>query len=350
MLSSLYHSYLEDDLKVFINNLCNYDFSNYNVNNEDLFKLWSISCKFKESLKLKSNGSTLSTGSVDYRFGPLPILLEIERILKYRQYHTIFFLGNTNGRNELVKSNKDSYDKLMHFDYNSPDWKILTTSIRGRQANVLKAQPHTLLYLTSDENFLNAIGPYKKHIHSICTTDWEPFFRQKHLDILINNNMINWKTGVNFYTCEKGHLHFLPIFILHKEYGINLLNMANKRLYINDDIFSYDPNPIICECEKTKLNSKFITHNNNNFRYQLDLIEDLKDHYANLQFVREDDKTKVYYTTKTNTISKHDQELINSKFGKVEFIGGIRLLTGLGKYYPFWESSSRTIESEFRLS
>lgn len=347
---SLYQSYLEDDLKVFSKRLCNYDFSDYDPNNEELVKRWDISCKFDESVKIRSNGSTLSTNPVDYRFGPLPVLVEIERILKYRQHHTIFLLGNIDGRNELVKSDKGSYEKLMHFDYNSPDWTPLTTSIRGRQANVLRSQPHTLLYLTSEESFLSAIDPYKKHIHSICTTDWEPFFRQKHLDILVNNNTINWKTGVNFYTCEKGHRHFLPIFALHKEYGINLLNMANKRLYVNDDLFTYDPVPVVCECGRTKLNSEFVYHTGNSFRPQLDLIEELKDHYANLQFVRQDGRVKAYYTTKTNTMSDHDRELINSRFGEVEFISGVRLLTGLGKYYPFWEASSRTIESEFRLS
>jgi hypothetical protein len=31
----------------------------------------------------------------------------------------------------------------------------------------------------------------------------------------------------------------------------------------------------------------------------------------------------------------------------VEFVEGVRLLTGLGKYYPFWKSNSSSYEMPF---
>jgi hypothetical protein len=336
---SLYHSYLHDELSVFSKLLLNYDFINYFPNDLELLNLWEKNLNIKNSVMLQSNGSTLDYQN--YKFGPLASLVEIERILKYRYYKTFFLIGNNEGYNAISQSKNPMYDYYYHFDYQKPIHNLLWQHIHEKV--VLSAQPHTWLTLTSDEEFLQGLN--KEYI--LNTTDWEPFFRKKHLkDYVINDNMINCKTGINFYTCLSNKKHFLPIFILYKNYGINILNMANKRKYDNDDIFTYNNTPILCECGKTRLDFTVQTHCNNKFRPDLNIIEELQDHYLNLQFVK-DTQIKVYYTTKNGIISAHDKDLIESRFVNVKFIPKVRLLTGLGKYYPFWERDTRTIEYAF---
>lgn len=332
---SLYHSYLHDEPSVFSNTLLNYDFTNYFPNDPELITLWEKNVSIKNSVMLQSNGSTLDYQN--YKFGPLNILTQIEHILKYRNYKTFFLIGNTEGHNAIIQSKKPMYDFYYHFDYKNPIHNLLWQNIHEK--TVLSAQPHTWLALTSDDTFLQGLN--KEII--LNTTDWEPFFRKKHLLNVINDNMINCKTGINFYTCLSNKKHFLPIFFLYQDFGINMLNMANKRKYVNDDIFTFNSTAILCECGKTRLSFDIQTHCNNKFRPDLNIIEELQDHYLNLQFV----KDKVYYTTRNGSMSKHDKDLIESRFGNVKYIPNIRLLTGLGKYYPFWERDTKTIEYPF---
>lgn len=343
---SLYNSYLADNLNLFSDNLCKYDFLDYDPRDESLIQIWKSSVNFFDRENLRSNGS--SDLLEEYKFGPMSVLTSIERILKYRQYHTILLVGNLQGRNELIKSQKSMQEQVMYFDYRNPDWKPLITAILGRRKSVIKGQPNTFLYLTSDDAFLSILERCNRQIHSICTTDWEPFFRKKKLQVLVNDNMINWKTGINFYTCENGYRHFLPIFFLSDKFAINMLNNANKRLYVNDDIFTYDSTPIACGCGKTRLNFDIAFHCNNSFRVDMTLIEELIDKYMNLQFERKENDITCYFTTLCGKMSAHDEEIIRHKFGDIKFVSGIRLLTGLGKYYPFWESSSRTISMNYQ--
>jgi hypothetical protein len=338
----IYNSYLNNSLPIFIERLCNYDFLNYNPSDPKILELWNKSVNFADSNIIRSNGSFLGGGHL-YRFGPMSALVAIEKILKYGNHYTILISGDTRGVNQFTESKiPQIYNENLEFDYRKPNWKLLTDKIKLYPKVVIRATPNIFLFLTSDSAFIEAIDTVKNHIHSLCTTDWEPFFR-KPKNILVNDNMINWKTGVNFYTCENGFKHTLPIFILDNLYAMNILNMANKRKYVNDDIFTFG-DVSDCACGKKRLNFNIETHVDNKFRPNLDLIEKLKDHYTNLQFTR----SSVYFSTMSQTMSKNDEEIIRSWFGDLEFINGKRLLTGRGKFYPFWEGSSKSTEYNFK--
>lgn len=185
--------------------------------------------------------------------------------------------------------------------------------------------PVNWLYLLSEPNFRNFL---ESSSASGMSTNWEGFYRNPPANFHLNDNMVNWTTGMNFYTCPYGTRHYLPTFVVTVDGIVNLLNLAGPAILPVDDAMDISPNTCECQCGRTYRPFTFIPHINQCIRsatgepiYDLQLANQLKSKYLNLQFIQEDQTIHVLYIT---TDHPQDMPFLTEYFDKhglrVEFI------------------------------
>ncbi len=278
--------------------LLTYDFSDF----------WAV-LQLKAPAKLSVETSPLySSGSftrldrtpvIPYYFGPLWEYWwrQIELLLKnptrgpavYVCFHSPFWGPPRPGlvKSDLGRVTEQSICGTSHFlvlDYNYDNLEVL------EPFPTIAADPKCLLYLLKDPKFTTAA--------TIQSTHYEAFF-PKLLNVFINDNCIDWKTGLNFYTCRAGTKHFLPIFALTKTGFINLLNLAQECPAPADDLFIIEPERCLCSCGRYYMPFTFLPHyrlmikTTTGWFYDLNIPDHLQGRYKNLQFIQENAIVKV---------------------------------------------------------
>lgn len=292
-----------------------YDYCDYDEFCNDILSLRrSIESGHKDCLMLKTGGS-LGTRR-EYAFGPQPHswLSNVEKRLKFpfrtENVKSFWITGGFPNWRKYPAIHKEQpfgpyTNAILQNETMMQDCIRLYENIIEEFGLVhLVARPEKFLFLLSHQEFvervLNKLG---SKIVSLINTDGPPFFNSKVLsqyNIFFNDQMINWETGVNFYTCRNGHKHFLPIFVYHQYQSTNLLNLCNTSMVETDDFVSIEPTIIKCQCGVNRLRIDFIGHCKNcpvingNAFIDLSIAESLTSNAINLQFVQNENVINIY--------------------------------------------------------
>jgi hypothetical protein len=384
MLVSSYKKYYKDsstnNLEELVHSIKNYDFKNYYQDMKEIFYFYKMTNKKIKSENLETNGSTTGIPK-SYLFGPncWECLHNIEFFLRNKIKKTVCVTNIIFGMYQKpLDFNKRENDKIAdlvvlgEWSCESHIEKLIETlkdyySIHGK-FNIL-AHPNILLCLSTNEVFRNWCALDHK-INSIINTDFDLSIK-KIKNVYVRNQMIDWKSGGNFYTCEYNNFHFLPIFFIFENEIFNLLNLNKK--FKNNKIYNVKNEDLIstgdldnCACGRNYIKLNFITHfrnkikfnnrkNNkiNNFVSFDDLYDQLEDNYYNLQFYqKEKDEINVLYSSKKN--KKNDLEIIidylNSKgYNKINLLKDKYFAIGR-KRYSNWKSNSIEIKEFYKFN
>lgn len=345
----------------FIHALTSYDFSDYHSTMSELSKLQPHPCG--KVLKMQTSGST--TGLVrEYKFGPISAIPQIESTLQntkssysiminaYNDQHIPDFVDNSHIVHDLTFN--------LKLQFQNTNLSALSDHLKTIHGNVcLYSKPLSLLYLSHSPEFLKIIDQFKDQITCINTSDWEPLFRKKALiskNIHLNDHMIDWMTGINFYSCSYGQYHFLPTFVYRDNTSRNLLNLTSISWRAADDLVKFGE-VIPCACGKNRMAFSIIPHHihqiSNYFEVKTaiyDVMEELLDPYINLQFVEQENLINILYTrADKQDISNHDQNMLISTLNMpVVFQKDKFVMRGTGKVVPFTKSIDKLLNYTYK--
>ena len=184
-----------------------------------------LSCKQGRGVQLASSGSF--SYNRFYYFGPMEGVLAVERLLKG---FPLTMLQMYDGPNEFQTIKNLKYDSLFAFNVDNPDFSLLW---KKKPVN-LCAAPNVWLFLSKDKYFFSELD-----VRSISTTGWDMFFDSSLFPVLVNDNMLNLKTGDGFFDCGY-NTHCLPFKLNIGGKVANLMNLADKILYENDDLIEFE--------------------------------------------------------------------------------------------------------------
>jgi hypothetical protein len=364
----LYEQYLsklnEDSVDELFDCFVNYDFSEYSSDIQKVVELRkSTKNEEFEWVQLYTNGST-SLKPRPYKFGPaFPLWVrKIESYLRGMHLGTNIFLccrlGNGKPPSELILSpvsnnSKRHYDASGNFlddDQLEDFFRHIREIYESKGKVVFTAFPDVWNMLFSNPLFNHLCDTNKEKIECFVNTDFEMLFKNKNF--YIRDQMINWSSGLNFYTCESGTKHFLPIFYENKGCW-NLINLLSEK---DDSDNIKIGSKKMCECGR-KLVSLDIAFHNKNAIMGLDkrllnfnALADLKGRYANFQIHQNEDNKITIFLTPLGSENKQDLELIRS------FFLGFQIKIEFNKYfeigskrYCYWRSE-KIDPKEFKLS
>jgi hypothetical protein len=328
--------------------ILNYDYK------EPLDELASLRSSISPRLQL-SDCFLSSNGSIDgvrqYTFGPHTKfwLRQIEDCTKYRltsKYvllNTSFKTRNTEFIFKKVPLSEVSDDAVYYvgsIQLQLPGAiEFLINKLQRIGKHTIYTFPNNWLYLLSRPEFREYLSNSQT---SGMSTNWEGFYPTPPTDIHFNDNMVNWTTGMNFYTCPHGTKHFLPLFVPTPEGIVNLINLTRPALWPVDDLMIISPETKQCPCgrpfrefEYTPHINKSVVSSNGKIIYDLSLANRLKSSYLSLQFIQYGKVVHVLYIADRGL----DKEIIKEYFGehglKTKFIRD-RYLELNDKFPVFW--------------
>lgn len=250
-----------------------------------------------------------------YQFGPYPGMVKaIERILEQSAHHVYC------GINPYLDVNNQDIKlvRYLHPDHISR----LIGLMRCGGHRPFSISPGCLLYLARCDEFIERYIKYFPG-RAIITTGEPSLFDITALrknGIYVNNKMVNWKTGVNFFTCRYGVRHHLPIFAHRDGRYYNLLNLFNKDGYPVDDFFEIVGPQYWCKCGRLAIPFRFIPHIANcplldgQPYYRPDLATKFVGHYYNYQIIQVGNTNHIYYIPLSDVFD--DPELPNQVLHK----------------------------------
>jgi hypothetical protein len=317
-----------------------YEFNNYEELNNIL---WDLCPKITRLQALKINHQVLiSSGSTsmeqrNYVFAPMPNFwfVKIETLIKNQKTQPIIFLKSNFAPLEhqymnvsfQIETTSLFYAKnadIITFD--ASETQCIQSYCQERKDWLVVAHPSIFLYLFKDHNFFIT--------NSCVSVDWEPFYPTHP----VNDNMVDWTSGCNFWTCPNGTKHFLPIFAIQEGKIKNLLNFASP-IEQCSDLFQINNKPTFCSCGRTYLPFNFIPHVNtairkpdNTILYDPFLANQLTSQYRNFQIIQKQNKINILYITHDHGPTQ-DKELItkylsNHGFENLEFFQNSYFITG----------------------
>lgn len=315
------------------------DFKDYPALAQAIFKLRE---RLKKRLSFTSSyisttGS--STGTYrDYKVGPNfnAIRIPIERYLRSPLNHRIFYLspfglpGSIIAPLGEIKQENDSIDYIINFVFPN------LSSLPPHQPASFAATPLTWLLFSTNPEFDTLING------NLVNMDWELFvkddFHQKHQ--YINDQMIDWYTGLNFYTCPAGYKHTLPIFCQNGDGCTNLLNMSvEEGMQACDDHFAIT-GVRDCACGKQSLVFEFRSHAKNYLDLDRGILNKLKCRYTNWQVLEVEGKVKKFFYITKDDFDMIDKPVIEAYLNSdVIFCPDSSFLVGR-KSYSFWKVTS----------
>lgn len=330
-----------------------YNFSNYISDMECIYSMYKNldidSFKLQGCASLKSGGTT-ALMQREYVFGPYAAywISAIESSIKYKKYYKTISIYN-GFWNKSINIDFKIEDERIIYDYkNQHHINELIKYINLSPRLNISCIPTVALHLCQTHAVREALINNKCIIN---TTGWSAFYKRNELlnnNVHINDNMVNWNSMANYYTCQYNRHHFLPTFYISNNSIINLLNISG--LYSDmDDYYKVDDTPKMCRCGRTYHSITYIPH----YKYSIisnststvirdiTIIERLESKLSNLQFVQESaDQINVLYE---GELTVHDKKYIQDYFNNhrfaVDFIDDSRLLTGISKVEPFWNNT-----------
>jgi hypothetical protein len=310
----------------------------------EAFTIWLNRRLSGNSHTLKTSGSTTGTPRT-YKFGPLWSfwLQALEKATKFPDHNKYTLISNryltrqTCTDSIMVEPTTkelfiNTFISVSHFDDRLV--KLFCEELDRLPPAVLLADPNVWLYLTthpvSKEYF--TLNPTK---FIITSTNWEAFYKQHDLraaGVLINDTMINWENGFNFYTCRFGSKHSFPFFLQHGSRVINLVNLC-ETAGTDDDSLVYGG---YCACGKRQV--IFTPHKavQPNLVNVDDLAEELESLFNNFQIVQAE-TTKICYD---GEMSDRDRDRLLRISDNVEFWPHMSLMITT-KFPVFYKNIAR---------
>jgi len=184
---------------------------------------------------------------------------------------------------------------------------------------IWSSDKNNLMFLLFDHIFVDFLIENKNQIN-IINTGISSFFKKQKLincGFHINDNMIDWYSGLNFYTCKYNKKHILPIFYAENNTSTNLLNLSLRgRMIPKGDIFEYKSLGT-CECGKNHYDIFFMPHYktmpqvDGQYFYDMEICELLEGEYYNLQFIQVGNKDlEIHYT---GDLLDYDKQIIEDR-------------------------------------
>lgn len=354
----------EESVDLLFDSLLNYDFREYR---DDAEKVAGMSRSFRcdhDPVLLYTNGSS-SGRRTPYGFRPqfFRWASRIEPFLRNIHSGRNIFLCCRIGTGvpprklliSEVTNNKKHYDASGNFldDNQIEELFRFTGSVYEKFGEVnFSAFPDVWNMLFSNPLFNHLCEENREKIGCLVNSDFEMFFTNRNL--YVRDQMINWKSGVNFFTCRFGHKHFLPIF--HMLGGcLNLTNLAGQ--YDDSDKVRLQEERVLCECGRIRVPMEVLFHQRhtplNPDGSPIDftpLRDSLGGRYASFQIHQdENDKITAFITPLKGSIDE-ETEVIRSFFSGMELSIEVNKYFEVGsKRYCFWRSNQVQVQ-EFRLT
>lgn len=305
----------------------------------------------------RSNGSTHHARQ--FGFGPHGSywLNQIEDCVKYRQHNRYVMLymsifvhsyqcGFYRSSLEQIKNDTIPAHYMAFVRWERPGAvDYLIDELQKINNYALFSNPNNWLYLLSHPVFREFIQT--SSLTSAMSTNWDGFYKKPPPGVHFNDNMVNWTTCMNFYTCPYGTRHFLPTFVVATTGIVNLLNLSQPPTWPIDDQMVVASDVRRCDCGKNYMPFEFVPHveyairsSSGELVYCLDLANDLNALYLNLQFIQHGGTVDVLYIT---TDLQPDTEIITEYFAKhglnTRFIKNHYWSAG-GKLPVFWRDDT----------
>lgn len=181
----------------------------------------------------------------------------------------------------------------------------------------LAALPEAHLYLTHTPAFLD-FAEQNRERFNLLSWRWEPFFDQqiyRDRGIWCGDYMMDWPSGLNFYTCQAGEKHMLPIFFETATGRLNALNLMAQEVWTNDSDACEITDVVRCRCQTARPIFHHIPRANNSLCtpagktfFDLSIATGLRSRYCSLQFIQhQPDTVTVHYVVDGPFL---DQELL----------------------------------------
>lgn len=209
-----------------------------------------------------------------------------------------------------IKERKLGYDVLLKSISTNVDFLIDFISKLNKPIYLL-SNPEIIRILLDNNKFVDFISDKIPVANTDSPLMIGDILRQK---IQLNDQMIDWKCGLNFYTCKNNNRHFLPLFgIADDNKIISLLNLKNLFLSDEDYFEIHDKKPIRCLCGNNRLDFKFLPHKNNYPKlFDTNIIKTLDSRYRYLQLIENGNQIEFYYDLLDDNISLNDISLLDS--------------------------------------
>lgn len=330
----------------FLTALKEYDLSDYTAAMDELSAFQPYACG--KVLKLRTNGST--TGVIqEYKLGPIALIPQIESALQTngKEYSVWINAYAEPHTPDLINASLLIHDITFNLklQFHNTNLTSLVNHLKTVDRPIRFAcKPFSMLYLAQCPEFLNLVERFK--VTSISTSDWEPLFKKNELKkrgVHINDHMIDWYTGLNFYHCTHNHVHFLPTFAFKDNKIRSLINLTTIKWRDSDDTITLG-NVIPCSCGKNRMEFSIIPHHihqiSNYFHMKnaiYQTLEELTDPYINLQFVEQNNAMNILYTLASKKeINPVDRQKLTSIFHQpVVFFKDKFIMRGTSKLVPF---------------
>jgi hypothetical protein len=342
--------------------LRDYDFSDYHICQEQLYSYWQKAAVVTDRTPFYSNGSSFGERRL-YQFGPFANfwLKKIEHYLltggRFDQTFCIYDHFPLPGpRLSVTPDIKYTY----HFQGDLRSSEVVTALCQHlnyiKKPTALCALPTKWLWLLYPGEILQTILQHP-HLY-IASMDWEPFYRTP-TGLWVNDQMMNWWTGVNFYTCPHNTKHILPTFLHKNDRLISLLNLADKQEHPLDDLVALGDREL-CPCGRYFIKFNYIPHVNHAIRgpngivYDPLIINKLIGHYQNLQFIQEQtgEVNVLFILPDNQPIPDTDQQIITTFFKQhglaVYFYPNTFLIIGVHKFVNFWRNTLGMLRRDYQ--
>jgi len=341
------------------NAILNYDFKNHEYDMRKIFNMKIYTKTTDSGVLLSTNGSAGT--KKQFLFAPHFSFWhsKIEPFLRSKdKYQTIMLVDQhrdsayeTGILTEYLKSNQKDYNyncnwlKVENIDV---FFNLLNDLYKSKGLINLYCLSHIWMRLITNSYFKEKLLENSSKIHCIVNSDCNPFF--KKISIYFRDQMIDWGTGLNFYTCKNENRHFLPTFCIYQDKIYNLLNLQNSK--VSSDDFVELKEVFFCNCGSLFIKNNMVFHFNNmiiDFEKNTikieDLYDNLKSNSISVQFHQDfSEKITVYY--KDVDFLKSDISLIEKYFNekglKIKFEKDRYFLVG-NKRYLTWRSNLITI-------
>ena len=249
--------------------MLDYDFSSYHEDMRRVFAMHSQAKCMGDTCILTSGGS--SNGSrTHYFFGPNfhEVKFSLEGFLRMSENKTLL-IAKSEGLNTprlFEEPNPPQYDLQVVGDWAMADHiEFLFDTVEALYSDFgpinLCALPCLWLGLTCDPRFVERTSLNSHKINALVNTDNIACFRG--VSCPVRDQMFDWRSGVNFYTCGRGRRHFLPVFLCSSPSSCHSLINMKRTSGRCDDVVSIDLSPAGCPCGLPSAFMEFVPHERN---------------------------------------------------------------------------------------
>lgn len=293
--------------------MLDYDYSSYHEDMSRVLAMWREARRTGDAVRLSSNGSTTGTPRA-FDFSPHFRLwrFKVEPFLRGMESKTIMVVAQLGfGALPRFGVSEDPGSSQKHFDavgnwFKGEDLESLFGFVeeasRTHGPVNLYAMPDVWTCLVTNPHFVGLAGEHGRSIRAFVNGDFDAHFRR--VGFYVRDQMVDWGSGLNFFDCEAGTRHFLPIFHFGASHCVNLLNL-HRAEGSSDDLVLFEGRPSVCRCGRPYFPARVMLHHrhlivgrNRRPVGLAPLYQSLSARYASLQFHQdESDRVTALFTS-----------------------------------------------------